>query len=75
MAKKPVETVIPRWRYYLVMLALVSLPIVLVAKVAQLQIMPEAERGVGFFADPGRRPIYSFGAYPCLPRADYRQKW
>ena len=53
MTKKPVETVIPRWRYYLVMLALVSLPIVLVAKVAQLQIMPEAERGVDFLQTQG----------------------
>jgi cell division protein FtsI (penicillin-binding protein 3) len=53
VAKKPVETVIPRWRYYLVMLALVSLPIVLVAKIAQLQIMPEAERGVDFLQTQG----------------------
>jgi cell division protein FtsI (penicillin-binding protein 3) len=53
VVKKPVETVIPRWRYYLVMLALASLPIVLVASIAQLQIMPEAERGADFLQTQG----------------------
>jgi cell division protein FtsI (penicillin-binding protein 3) len=53
VVKKPVETVIPRWRYYLVMLALASLPIVLVASIAQLQIIPEAERGADFLQTQG----------------------
>ena len=48
MAKKSVKKVIPRWRYYLVMLGLASLPILVTGKIAQLQIMPNEERGVDF---------------------------
>ena len=53
MAKKSVHAVIPRWRYYLVMLSLVSLPLVLLTKVAQLQIIPNEERGVDFLQAQG----------------------
>ena len=53
MAKKSVETVIPRWRYYLVMLFLASLPLVLLVKIAQLQILPSQERGVDFLQSQG----------------------
>ena len=53
MAKKSVHAVIPRLRYYLVMLSLVSLPLVLLTKVAQLQIIPNEERGVDFLQAQG----------------------
>ena len=53
MAKKSVNAVIPRWRYYLVMLSLVSLPLILLAKVAQLQIIPNEARGVDFLQTQG----------------------
>jgi cell division protein FtsI (penicillin-binding protein 3) len=53
VAKKSLQTVIPRWRYYFVMLALVSLPIVVLAKIAQLQIMPDEEHGVDFLQTQG----------------------
>lgn len=53
MAKKSVNAVIPRWRYYLVMLSLVSLPLILLAKVAQLQIIPNETRGVDFLQTQG----------------------
>jgi len=53
VAKKSVHAVIPRWRYYLVMLSLVSLPLVLLTKVAQLQIIPNEERGVDFLQAQG----------------------
>ena len=44
---------IPRWRYYLVMLGLASLPILVTGKIAQLQIMPNEERGVDFLQTQG----------------------
>ena len=53
MAKKSVQAVIPRWRYYLVMLFLASLPLILLAKIAQLQILPSQERGVDFLQNQG----------------------
>jgi cell division protein FtsI (penicillin-binding protein 3) len=53
VAKKSVNAVIPRWRYYLVMLSLVSLPLILLAKVAQLQIIPNETRGVDFLQTQG----------------------
>ena len=53
MAKKSVNAVIPRWRYYLVMLSLVSLPLILLAKVALLQIIPNEARGVDFLQTQG----------------------
>lgn len=53
MAKKSVKRVIPRWRYYLVMLGLASLPILVTGKIAQLQVMPNAERGVDFLQTQG----------------------
>ena len=53
MAKKTVQKVIPRWRYYLVMAGLVSLPVLVAGKVAQLQIIPGEERGVAFLKDQG----------------------
>ena len=53
MAKKSVKKVIPRWRYYLVMLGLASLPILVTGKIAQLQIMPNEERGVDFLQTKG----------------------
>ena len=53
MAKKSLQTVIPRWRYYFVMLVLVSLPIVVLAKIAQLQIMTDEEHGVEFLQSQG----------------------
>ena len=53
VAKKSVQAVIPRWRYYLVMLILASLPILLLVKIAQLQILPSQERGVDFLQHQG----------------------
>ena len=53
MAKKSVQAVIPKWRYYLVMLFLASLPLVLLVKIAQLQILPSQERGVDFLQNQG----------------------
>ncbi|MFT5038462.1 MAG: cell division protein FtsI (penicillin-binding protein 3), partial [Flavobacteriaceae bacterium] len=53
MARKSVNAVIPRWRYYLVMVSLVSLPLILLVKVAQLQIIPNEERGVDFLQAQG----------------------
>jgi len=51
--KKSVQAVIPRWRYYLVMLVLASLPVLLLVKIAQLQILPSQERGVDFLQHEG----------------------
>jgi len=53
VAKKSVQAVIPRWRYYLVMLFLASLPLILLAKIAQLQILPSQEKGVDFLQNQG----------------------
>lgn len=53
MPKKSVQAVIPRWRYYLVMLVLASLPILLLVKIAQLQILPSQKRGVDFLQHQG----------------------
>jgi cell division protein FtsI (penicillin-binding protein 3) len=53
VAKKSLQKVIPRWRYYLVMTGLVALPILLVGKVAQLQVMPSEEQGVDFLQTQG----------------------
>lgn len=53
MPKKSVQAVIPRWRYYLVMLVLASLPVLLLVKIAQLQILPSQERGVDFLQHEG----------------------
>ncbi len=53
MAKKSLQKVIPRWRYYLVMTGLVALPILLIGKVAQLQVMPSEEQGVDFLQTQG----------------------
>ena len=53
MAKNRLQAVIPRWRYYLVMLFLVALPLTLLVKIAQLQILPSEERGVGFLQSQG----------------------
>lgn len=62
MAKNRVKAVIPRWRYYLVMLFLVSLPLTLLAKIAQLQIIPSEERGVEFLQSQGdNRSIRTVG--------------
>ena len=53
MAKKSVKKVIPRWRYYLVKLGLASLPVLVTGKIAQLQVMPNEERGVDFLQTQG----------------------
>lgn len=53
MAKQQAQKLIPRWRYFLVMLGLFSLPIMLVAHIAQLQIMPDEEFGVDFLQTQG----------------------
>jgi cell division protein FtsI (penicillin-binding protein 3) len=53
VAKKSLQKVIPRWRYYLVMTGLVALPILLIGKVAQLQVMPSEEQGVDFLQTQG----------------------
>ena len=53
MAKKTVQKVIPRWRYYLVMAGLVSLPIFVAGKIAELQIIPSEERGSDFLQTQG----------------------
>lgn len=53
MAKQQAQKLIPRWRYLLVVLGLVSLPILLVGKIAQLQIMPDEKYGVDFLQTQG----------------------
>ena len=53
MAKKTVKHVIPRWRYYLVMSILASLPVLVAVKIAQLQIMPSEEHGRDFLQHQG----------------------
>lgn len=53
MAKKTVKHVIPRWRYYFVMLTLASLPVIVGVKIAQLQIMPSEEHGRDFLQHQG----------------------
>ena len=53
MAKKTVKHVIPRWRYYLVMLFLGLLPVTVAVKIAQLQIMPSEEQGRDFLQHQG----------------------
>ena len=53
MAKKTVKHVIPRWRYYFVMLILASLPVIVGVKIAQLQIMTSEERGRDFLQHQG----------------------
>jgi len=53
VAKKTVKHVIPRWRYYLVMLFLGLLPVTVAVKIAQLQIMPSEEQGRDFLQHQG----------------------
>ena len=53
MTKQQSQKLIPRWRYFLVMLGLFSLPILLATHIAQLQIMPDEEFGVDFLQDEG----------------------
>jgi|TARA_B110000879_G_scaffold202687_1_gene279372 cell division protein FtsI (penicillin-binding protein 3) len=53
VANKTVKHVIPRWRYYFVMLILALLPVLIAVKIAQLQIMPSEERGRDFLQDQG----------------------
>ena len=53
MAKQQAQKLIPRWRYFLVMSGLFSLPILLAGKIAQLQIMPDEEYGVDFLQTQG----------------------
>ena len=53
MVRNRVQAVIPRWRYYLVMLFLATLPLTLLFKIAQLQILPSEERGVEFLQSQG----------------------
>ncbi|MDP4745553.1 MAG: penicillin-binding transpeptidase domain-containing protein [Porticoccaceae bacterium] len=53
MAKNSVKRMIPRWRYYFVMLILALLPLAVLAKIAQLQIMPSEEYGADFLQTQG----------------------
>ncbi|MGB0444420.1 MAG: peptidoglycan D,D-transpeptidase FtsI family protein [Porticoccaceae bacterium] len=53
MTQQQSQKLIPRWRYFLVMLGLFSLPIFLATHIAQLQIMPDEEFGVDFLQDEG----------------------
>ncbi len=53
MTQQQSQKLIPRWRYFLVMLGLFSLPILLATHIAQLQIMPDEEFGVDFLQDEG----------------------
>jgi cell division protein FtsI (penicillin-binding protein 3) len=53
VANQQAQKLIPRWRYFLVMLGLFSLPILLAGKIAQLQIMPDEEFGVDFLQTQG----------------------
>jgi len=53
VAKKSVKNTLPRWRYYFVMLILGSLPLIVAAKIAQLQIMPSEEHGSEFLQTQG----------------------
>jgi len=53
VAKKSVKNTLPRWRYYFVMLILGSLPLIVAAKIGQLQIMPSEEHGSEFLQTQG----------------------
>jgi cell division protein FtsI (penicillin-binding protein 3) len=53
VGKKVAQKLIPRWRYYLVMAGLLSLPGLLTVKIAQLQILPNEEYGVDFLKHQG----------------------
>ena len=53
MTQQQSQKLIPRWRYFLVMSGLFSLPILLATHIAQLQIMPDEEFGVDFLQDEG----------------------
>ena len=53
MSKQQTQKLIPRWRYLLVMSGLFALPILLISHIAQLQIMPDEEFGVGFLQTEG----------------------
>ena len=53
VSKQQTQKLIPRWRYFLVMSGLFALPILLVAHIAQLQIMPDEEFGVDFLQNQG----------------------
>ena len=53
VSKQQAQKLIPRWRYFLVMSGLFALPILLIAQVAQLQIMPDEEFGVDFLQTQG----------------------
>jgi cell division protein FtsI (penicillin-binding protein 3) len=53
VSKQQTQKLIPRWRYLLVMSGLFALPILLISHIAQLQIMPDEEFGVGFLQTEG----------------------
>ena len=53
VSKQQTQKLIPRWRYFLVMSGLFALPILLISHIAQLQIMPDEEFGVGFLQTEG----------------------
>ena len=53
MSNQQAQKLIPRWRYFLVMSGLLLLPILLIAHIAQLQIMPDEEFGVDFLQTQG----------------------
>ena len=52
-ANKAKRTSVPGWRYILLSLVLVSLPISIIVKVAYLQILPNHEFGVDFLKHQG----------------------
>lgn len=53
MAEKQLHIVIPRWRFFVVVLMLAALPIIVGTKIAQLQILSSEERGRDFLQNQG----------------------
>ena len=65
MSKQQTQKLIPKWRYFLVMLGLFALPILLISHIAQLQIMPDEEFGVDFLQAQGDRRSIRNEAIPA----------
>lgn len=53
MVRKLLEKPIPSGRFWLVALVLITLPLMLIAKIAQLQVFPDAAKGGAFLRDQG----------------------
>ncbi len=53
MAKSVVHTPIPRWRFAVILAFITALPVILLWKIAQLQILPSEHRGSDFLRSEG----------------------